>query len=189
MERKQNAKPYTGYSLECSNLLKGKYTSPIAIHPFFLQDYNSHYAPYNFSAMIPCGACFSFHTVQLLHNDSVRYMFQFSHRTAYTRWFCVVHVSVFTPYSFYAMILCGACSSFRTVQLLRDDPVWCLFQFSHRTASTLWFCVVLVPVFAPYSFYTMIPCGACSSFHTVWLLHNDSVRCSLLARAYNGWCA
>ena len=34
------------------------------------------------------------------------------------------------------MILCGACSLFRTVQLLRDDSVWCLFQFSHRMAYT-----------------------------------------------------
>ena len=127
--------------------------------------------------MILCGARSLFRTVQLLRNDSVRCMFPFSHRTASTQWFCVVHVPVFTPYSFYAMILCGACSLFRTVQLLRNDSVWCSFQFSHRTASTRWFCVVLVPVFAPYSFYAMILWGARSSFRTVQLLRNDSVWC------------
>ena len=47
-----------------------------------------------------------------------------------------MHVPVFAPYSFYAMILGGARSLFRTVQLLRDDTVRCMFQFSHRTAST-----------------------------------------------------
>ena len=127
--------------------------------------------------MILCSARSLFHTIQLLRDDPVWCMFQFSHRMASTQWFCVVHVFFFTPYSFYAMILCGACFSFRTVQLIRYDPVWCMFQFSHRTASTRWFCVVHFTVFAPYSLYTMILCGACSCFHTVWLLHNDSVWC------------
>ena len=139
------------------------------VHVFF-------FTPYSFYAMILCGACSCFRTVQLLRDDSVWCMFLFSHRTAYTQWFCVVHVPGFAPYSLYIMILCGICSSFRTVQLLRDDSVWCMFQFSHRTASTRWFCVVHVPVFAPYSFYTMILCGACSCFRTVQLLRYNPVR-------------
>ena len=118
------------------------------------------FTPYSFSAMILCGVSSLFHTVQLLRDDPVRCLVSFSHRTASTRWFCVVLVLFFTPYSFYAMILCGARSLFHTVQLLRDDSVWCLVSFSHRTASTRWFCAVLGLFFTPYSFYTMILYGA-----------------------------
>ncbi len=128
--------------------------------------------------MFLCGARSLFHTVQLLRDDSVRCMFSFSHRTAYTRCFCVVLVLFFTQYSFYAMILCGACSLFHTVQLLRDVSVWCSFSFSHRTASTRCFCVVHVLFFTPYSFYAMFLCGARSLFHTVQLLRDVSVWCS-----------
>ncbi len=127
--------------------------------------------------MILGGACYLFHTVQFLRDVSVWCSFSFSHRTASTRWFCVVLVLFFTPYSFYPMILCGAWSLFHTVQLLPNDSVWCSFSFSHRTASTRWFCVVLGLFFTPYSFYPMFLCGARSLFHTVQLLRDVSVRC------------
>ena len=53
----KNAKLYTIYSLNV-NLRNGKKTSPIAIHPFFLQDYYLLVARYSSSTMILCGALY-----------------------------------------------------------------------------------------------------------------------------------
>ncbi len=126
----------------------------------------SQFAPYQSLINLTYGAFFTFYTVyihrnysvrcfctvHILRSFSVRCTSSFSHRTHSPQPLCTVHFLFFAPHTFYAASLYGALPLFRTAHILRSLSVRCASSFSHRTHSTQPLCTVYSFTPALYTF-------------------------------------